>query len=398
MSADWIKAPEGAMWHTVDAVGTGEWWTKKPTTYLSTWQGPTRGNDGQIGEYIHGEVHSWRDTLEARPAASESDEPHAENKWLYRIDEAVFGVDEAPKYWQTKWYDRQHWATCVKRPKFDGKAEYRRDPSAPPQPSEDWANAPDWAEWSLPESNEKWWADEPLDVCGRKEPRPPQAWFALMRGEPKADADGWVEWPGGDMPVDGETLVDVRFKGGRETFEISAIAWVWEHNHYPYDIIAYRLSKSQTHTDTQGDPDSDSHDDGVLTGAELHRAIADAMDAGEGPEVFEWQALPGGTFRPVVSWNQAARNRIRRKPITRHAYTAEGERIEWPAPMIEAPGIGTRVWLVRPDLDDGNDLIWEGHAFDLDHLNNGLVQATREGSVQHRRALIAISRGSTDAY
>jgi len=43
---------------------------------------------------------------------------------------------------------------------------------------------------------------------------------------PKADADGWIEWNGGECPVDNDSLVDVKFPDGSEYFNTDAY-WDW---------------------------------------------------------------------------------------------------------------------------------------------------------------------------
>ncbi|ELV7528459.1 hypothetical protein QMU90_002322 [Edwardsiella ictaluri] len=77
----------------------------------------------------------------------------------------------------------------------------------------------------------------------------------------KLDADGWIEWEGGDMPVERGTLVDVKFRGGYVTLGVSAgipshekgfichsgcwSAHYWSHIGQPIDIVAYRLHKPE---------------------------------------------------------------------------------------------------------------------------------------------------------
>lgn len=55
--------------------------------------------------------------------------------------------------------------------------------------------------------------------------------------------DGWIDWGGGDCPVDGREMVDVIFgRGGRISTNI-ADCWRWNHSGTDSDIIAYRLHK-----------------------------------------------------------------------------------------------------------------------------------------------------------
>ena len=56
------------------------------------------------------------------------------------------------------------------------------------------------------------------------------------------DADGWIPWAGGECPVDGGTVVEVRYRN--EVIEVCpARIFGWEHpcSDRNYDIIAYRL-------------------------------------------------------------------------------------------------------------------------------------------------------------
>lgn len=50
-------------------------------------------------------------------------------------------------------------------------------------------------------------------------------------GNQKADADGWVEWGGGECPVERGTLVDVKYSGGEENFGVSALTEGWQDDH-----------------------------------------------------------------------------------------------------------------------------------------------------------------------
>ena len=60
---------------------------------------------------------------------------------------------------------------------------------------------------------------------------------------PKADADGWIEWNGGECPVNDDSLVDVRFPDGSEYFNTDA-DWDWS-NTSDTPISHYRSSKKE---------------------------------------------------------------------------------------------------------------------------------------------------------
>ena len=55
------------------------------------------------------------------------------------------------------------------------------------------------------------------------------------------DADGWIEWNGGECPVEDNAVIDIRFRDGNEERGVDA-DWDWEHSGGG-DIIAYRLHK-----------------------------------------------------------------------------------------------------------------------------------------------------------
>lgn len=58
-----------------------------------------------------------------------------------------------------------------------------------------------------------------------------------------AASEGWIEWGGGECPVEEGTLVDVRFRDGDDDRNIEAIDLLWNHENWSADIIAYRLHK-----------------------------------------------------------------------------------------------------------------------------------------------------------
>ena len=88
--ADWSKAPEGAVCHTIDGYGRGEWWSKPPhRNGLLNWSGPHGLYDGRISEYCRGKVTDWRNSLERRPA----DEPEAADNSGNSGDDDIVDAD-----------------------------------------------------------------------------------------------------------------------------------------------------------------------------------------------------------------------------------------------------------------------------------------------------------------
>jgi len=59
---------------------------------------------------------------------------------------------------------------------------------------------------------------------------------------PKSDADGWIEWSGGECPVEGSSIVDVELNDGRILSGL-AISFSWLHEWVGCNIIKYRKHK-----------------------------------------------------------------------------------------------------------------------------------------------------------
>ena len=73
---------------------------------------------------------------------------------------------------------------------------------------------------------------------------------------PKADADEWIEWKGGECPVEKGLMVDIRVRNGREERNLAANTLTkgripdasyafWENDGMAGDIIAYRPHKPE---------------------------------------------------------------------------------------------------------------------------------------------------------
>ena len=56
-----------------------------------------------------------------------------------------------------------------------------------------------------------------------------------------SETGGWIEWNGGSCPVDFNTLVDVRKKGGGTARNVVGGSLRWNRANHPKDIIAYRV-------------------------------------------------------------------------------------------------------------------------------------------------------------
>lgn len=71
-----------------------------------------------------------------------------------------------------------------------------------------------------------------------------QGWQAALASQQSPD-DGWIEWGGGECPVDADSLVNVKYEGGGEDMESRpAKIYDWSSNKdFCYPITAYRVVK-----------------------------------------------------------------------------------------------------------------------------------------------------------
>lgn len=60
-----------------------------------------------------------------------------------------------------------------------------------------------------------------------------------------AENDGWIEWGGGECPVDNATKVDIKFRTGGIVSGVEAGEYYWPKTGHEYAIIAYRLRQPQ---------------------------------------------------------------------------------------------------------------------------------------------------------
>lgn len=58
-----------------------------------------------------------------------------------------------------------------------------------------------------------------------------------------AAIEGWIEWGGGNTPVNDDCIVDVKFRSGKVKNSMPARYWEWGNQCHRTDIIAYRLHK-----------------------------------------------------------------------------------------------------------------------------------------------------------
>lgn len=65
---------------------------------------------------------------------------------------------------------------------------------------------------------------------------------------PAPDADGWIEWHGGECPVDEGVNVDLKWSDGFEPKAAKPRSFRWQHLDSHANIIAYRLHKPEQST------------------------------------------------------------------------------------------------------------------------------------------------------
>ena len=106
-----------------------------------------------------------------------------------------------------------------------------------------------------------------IEVC-----KPIKNWHqnVLSRKEyyhayPKADDGGWIEWGGGECPVDASDEVDTKHRVGRVDIRRYANSAWWYHTGGHGDIVAYRLHKPEVKPEfcesvTHGIPEPESID------------------------------------------------------------------------------------------------------------------------------------------
>lgn len=71
--------------------------------------------------------------------------------------------------------------------------------------------------------------------------------------------DGWIDWPGGECPIDSAAFVEYKMRNGQVDTE-DAHLLRWDHLGFLGDIIAYRLHQPQEAEQTEADNEADLND------------------------------------------------------------------------------------------------------------------------------------------
>ena len=119
-----------------------------------------------------------------------------------------------------------------------------------------------------------------------------------------AKNDGWIDWGGGECPVNPSEMVDVIFgRGGRVSTNI-ADCWRWNHSGTDSDIIAYRLHKPQEAAQPKADDETDlneciGQDAAPVWGGEGKPAIGEKCEHHSGGQ---WEAVTiAGIYENLVT-------------------------------------------------------------------------------------------------
>lgn len=125
--------------------------------------------------------------------------------------------------------------------------------------------------------------------------------YALAASKAVVGHNGWIQWAGGECPVDSEVIVEVKFRDPNRCKFNSLIAgdFDWSHDGSNGDIIAYRLQQP-TKSEQVRDDAAETYDE-----ADLNECI------GQGVEMPEWNGEglpPVGTIcqakvpRSITGW------------------------------------------------------------------------------------------------
>lgn len=82
-----------------------------------------------------------------------------------------------------------------------------------------------------------------------------EEYFSAYPAEPVADAGGWIEWEGGECPVDGNLVVDVMQLDGH-TYTSMAVNFHWRLKNGPVSVARYRLRKPEVKSTAVGDDET----------------------------------------------------------------------------------------------------------------------------------------------
>lgn len=128
-----------------------------------------------------------------------------------------------------------------------------------------------------------------------------------------AKSEGWIEWDGGECPVEKVTLIDVRYRDSNDypdAIGVQALSGngagsaCWERDGYSNDIIAYRLHKPQGAEQAKTDDEADlneciGQDAAQVWGGEGKPAIGEKCEHHSGGQ---WEVVTiAGIYENLVT-------------------------------------------------------------------------------------------------
>lgn len=142
------------------------------------------------------------------------------------------------------WPDVANWAAQDKRTPlrgFDIIVLYKVKPKRPRAGSDFWGGDTVESDVAGYINHEKLLNNWHQTILSREE------YFSAYPADPVVDADGWIEWEGGECPVRDDCIVSYKMRSG-EAFKRGEPASEvrWHHNGIATDIIAYRLHKPES--------------------------------------------------------------------------------------------------------------------------------------------------------
>ena len=124
----------------------------------------------------------------------------------------------------------------------------------------------------------------------------------------------WIDWNGGECPVDGDLLVEIVFRYGNSIDQFSnASNFYWLHSGYPGDIIAYKIIEEEKEMEKEykkfGEMSEEERKDLVYASVVLCRPVESTCNPGN-----EWNPIVSATWsdttyyriaetRPEIDWD-----------------------------------------------------------------------------------------------
>lgn len=120
----------------------------------------------------------------------------------------------------------------------------------------------------------------------------------------KPDADGWIEWKGGDCPVAHNAAVEYKMRNGKKDMRNRAESLRWAYANIDSDIIAYRLHQPQEWPEDRVDVIGQNGNDGLHYDAASKptpELIADLKEhADKASAAFEIGIVPTNKYQRTI--------------------------------------------------------------------------------------------------